>query len=434
MNAFFVDFLSRSRQRMEQQKLVIIGNGMATSRLLDELLSRGADSFQITVFGEEPGGAYNRIQLSPLLAGETDRKSIQLKTAAWYKSHAISLHSGDAVMQIDRAQRRVISQNGQVCDYDQLILATGSRPARIAAANQSLAGIYDFRTEQDVEQIITQGACSRDALVVGGGLLGLEAAHALAKKGLKVTLIHRGDWLMNRQLDPCAGALLRAALAARGIRFVLGDEISHFEGEKVLQAAVLKSGTRLNVQLAVIATGITPNCTLARAAGLDCDRGLQVDDLLRSSDTAISALGECIEHRGRTFGLVAPIWEQARLLADRLVRGLATPYRDAPVPTKLKVSGINLFSAGEYLDAPELDSLTFSDPHSGVYRKLLLRNNRLVGAVLYGDAQDGQWYFELMQRQADLSDLKPALLFGRPPCTDDNPSLPATLAIQEIAV
>nr|WP_067285937.1 FAD-dependent oxidoreductase [Marinobacterium profundum] len=419
---------------MELQKLVIIGNGMATSRLLDELLSRNANAYQITVFGDEPGGAYNRIQLSPLLAGSTDRKSIQLKSSAWYKNHGISLHSNDAVIAIDREQQTVISHKGLRCEYDQLILATGSRPAQIPADNQALAGIFDFRTEQDVERILTQSARSHNALVIGGGLLGLEAADALAKKGLDVTLIHRGDWLMNRQLDACAGELLRAELALRGIRFVLGDEVSHFEGSEQLQGAVLKSGTRLDAQLAIIATGITPNCALARSAGLESGRGLRVDDLLRSSDARISALGECIEHRGRTFGLVAPIWEQARLLADRLVRGLATPYRDAPVPTKLKVSGINLFSAGEYLDAPELDSLTLGDSSSCVYRKLLLRDNRLVGVVLYGDVQDGQWYFELMQGQQKLGELLPQLIFGRACCLDDNPDVPVTTATQKIAL
>ncbi len=419
---------------MEHKKLVIIGNGMATSRLLDELLHRDASGFQITVFGEEPGGAYNRIQLSPLLAGDTSRKAIQLKSTAWYKNHGVTLHSGDPVVRIERDQRRIISQSGVTVHYDQLILATGSRPASIPAANQSLAGIFDFRTERDVERILQQASDSRDALVIGGGLLGLEAAHALAKKGLDVTLIHRADWLMNRQLDPIAGELLRKALELRGIRFVLGDEVSHFEGDAALRCAVLKSGTRLDAQLAVIATGISPNCTLAREAGLNCGRGLQVDDLLRSADAHISGLGECIEHRGRTFGLVAPIWEQARLLADRLVRGLATPYRDAPVPTKLKVSGINLFSAGEFLDAPGLDTLTLSDPHGGVYRKLLLRDARLVGVVLYGDVQDGQWYFELMQRQNDLSELLPMLVFGRHDSIDDTPCVQATNAIQEIAV
>jgi nitrite reductase (NADH) large subunit len=423
---------------MEQHKLVIIGNGMATSRLLDELLHRGVSGFDITVFGEEPGGAYNRIQLSPLLAGDTDRKAIQLKSAAWYKHHNISLHSGDPVVRIERDRRRVISKHGVECHYDQLILATGSRPAKIPAGNQNLNGIFDFRTEQDVTQILHQVEDSREALVIGGGLLGLEAADALAKKGLNVTLIHRGDWLMNRQLDPQAGELLRQALVLRGIRFVLGDEVSHFEGgnavQNAVQGAVLKSGTRLDAQLVVIATGISPNAALAREAGLSCERGLQVDDLLRSSDAHISALGECIEHRGRTFGLVAPIWEQARLLADRLVRGLTTPYRDAPVPTKLKVSGINLFSAGEYLDAPGLDTLTLSDPHSGVYRKLLLRDARLVGVVLYGDVQDGQWYFEQMQLQNDLSDLMPMLVFGRHYCLDDTPCTQDRVATQEIAV
>ncbi len=422
---------------MERQHLVIIGNGMATSRLLDELHSRDASAYQITVFGDEPGGAYNRIQLSPLLAGETDRKSIQLKSSLWYRNHGIRLHSNDAVIAIDREQQTVTSQAGLRCHYDQLILATGSRPAKIPAGNQALAGIFDFRTEQDVERILSRSSQSRAALVIGGGLLGLEAAHALARKGLGVTLIHRGDWLMNRQLDPEAGELLRAELAQRGIQFVLGDEVSHFEGSEQLTGAVLKSGQRLDAQLAIIATGITPNSALARDAGLDCGRGLRVDDLLRSSDTRISALGECIEHRGRTFGLVAPIWEQARLLADRLVRGLATPYRDAPVPTKLKVSGINLFSAGEYLDAPQLQSLTLGDRQSGVYRKLLLRDNRLVGAVLYGDVQDGQWYFELMQGQQELGDLLPQLIFGRACCLDDNPDVPATAApaiTQEIAV
>ncbi|MFC6672574.1 NAD(P)/FAD-dependent oxidoreductase [Marinobacterium aestuariivivens] len=310
---------------MERQKLIIIGNGMATSRLLDELLRRDAARYDITVFGEEHGGAYNRIQLSPLLAGETDHAAIVLKSADWYRANGIRLHSGDPVVRIDRDARRVISQQGLHCDYDQLVLATGSRPARIPASNQHLDGIFDFRTTGDVDAILECAKAGREALVVGGGLLGLEAAHALARRGLDVTLVHRADWLMNRQLDPQAGELLRQALETRGIRFLLGDEIGAFEGADRIEGARLKSGRHLKADLAVIATGIAPNAGLARDAGLPCRQGLEVDDLLCSEDPRISALGECIEHRGRTFGLVAPIWEQARLLADRLVRGLATP-------------------------------------------------------------------------------------------------------------
>ncbi|NVK41791.1 MAG: NAD(P)/FAD-dependent oxidoreductase [Oceanospirillaceae bacterium] len=401
---------------MERHKLIIIGNGMATSRLLDELLRRGAGRFDITIFGEEPGGAYNRIQLSPLLAGETDLAAIQLKSTDWYQDNGIRLHSGDPVVRIDRVARRIISRSGVRCDYDQLVIATGSRPARILAANQALEGVFDFRTCDDVDRILGRSGHCREALVIGGGLLGLEAAHALNKRGLDVTLVHRAGWLMNRQLDRFAGRLLRRSLEARGIRFVLGDEVAAFEGDCELTGARLKSGARLTAGCAVIATGITPNIELVQDAGLTCQQGLLVDDLLRSEDPAISALGECIEHRGRTFGLVAPIWEQARLLADRLVRGLATPYRAAPVPTQLKVSGISLFSAGEHLDAPGLEALTLSDPAAGVYRKLLLRNNRLAGVVLYGDTADGAWYFELLQRQAPLDDLIPMLPFGRAYC------------------
>ncbi|GGO87525.1 hypothetical protein GCM10011348_40920 [Marinobacterium nitratireducens] len=405
---------------MERQKLIIIGNGMATSRLLDELLRQGSGHFDISVFGEEAGGAYNRIQLSPLLAGETDREAIQLKSADWYRDNGIRLYSGDAVVRIDRVARRVISHAGVRCDYDHLVLATGSRPARIPAQNQGLDGIFDFRTCRDVEHILDRSEQSRDAVVVGGGLLGLEAAHALNKRGLNVTLVHRADWLMNRQLDRYAGRLLRSALEARGIRFRLGDEVVAFEGETRVTGAQLKGGERLAADCAVIATGITPNIALAQDAGLKCGHGLLVDDLLRSEDPAISALGECIEHRGRTFGLVAPIFEQARLLAERLVRGLTTPYRAAPVPTQLKVSGINLYSAGEHLEAPGLETLTLSDPGAGVYRKLLLRDNRLAGVVLYGDTRDGPWYFELLQQQAPLDDLIPMLPFGRAYCDADN--------------
>ncbi len=405
---------------MERQKLIIIGNGMATSRLLDELLRRGAGRYDITVFGEEAGGAYNRILLSPLLAGETDREAIQLKGADWYRDNGIRLHSGDPAIRIDRIARHVVSRSGVQCEYDQLVLATGSRPARIPADNRTLDGIFDFRTSDDVDRILECSGRCREALVIGGGLLGLEAAHALNKRGLDVTLVHRADWLMNRQLDRYAGRMLRRALEARGIRFVLGDEVAAFEGEREIEAATLKSGIRITAGCAVIATGITPNFELARDAGLSCRHGLLVDDLLRSEDPAVSALGECIEHRGRTFGLVAPIWEQARLLADRLVRGLTTPYSAAPVPTQLKVSGINLFSAGEHLDAPGLETLTLCDHAAGVYRKLLLKDNRLAGVVLYGDTRDGPWYFELLQQQTALDDLIPMLPFGRAFCEADN--------------
>jgi len=394
------------------KKLVIVGCGMATGRLLDEL-SCHQHHWHITVIGDEPEGSYNRIMLSPVLAGETDADAIIQKDANWFATQKIDFLCG-RVSAINRQSRKLTLAGGQELAFDHLVLATGSSPAQIAAANQQLTGIFSFRTLQDVDVIADQAGQSRSALVVGGGLLGLEAAYGLALKGIPVTLVHRSHWLLNRQLDKASGMALQKLMESKGISFRLGTEVDSFSGQQGrVESACLTNGEILDAELVVIATGISPNTSLAQAAGLSCHRAVEVDDRMMTSDSAISALGECCEFEGHTFGLVEPIWGQCETLAAHLAGRQARPYCLKPVATKLKVSGVQLFSAGEHMTRAEHRELVMSDPASGVYRKLLLTDNRIVGIVLFGDTRDGQHYFDLMQDRADVGDQLPLLLLGK---------------------
>lgn len=402
---------------MTKKSLVIVGNGMATGRLLDELLKRDPHRFQITVIGDEPQGSYNRIMLSPVLAGEVTEQSVLTKPREWYQHRSIEFIGGARVTRIDSREQWVCTDLGQKFAYDELVLATGSRPARIGADNQDLEHIYSFRTLEDVQRIGTsaqqaQTSAAR-ALVVGGGLLGLEAAYGLACRGLKVTLVHRSPWLLNRQLDASAGASLRTVMECKHIEFQLGTEVKAFEGRGSVQSARLRNGVTVPCDLAVIATGIVPNKELGLAAGLAGERGIQVDELMRTSIPSISALGECVQFADATFGLVEPIWHQCVTLAQRLCDEQSRAFVNEPVATKLKVSGVQVFSAGEHLTGPEHRELIYKDPLGGVYRKLLLRNNRIVGMVLFGDTRDGQEYFAMMQSQQDVSACLPQLVLGR---------------------
>lgn len=402
---------------MKKKSLVIVGNGMATGRLLDELLKRDLHRYKVTVIGDEPQGSYNRIMLSPVLAGEMTEQSVLTKPREWYQEQGIEFVGGARVTRIEPQEQWVCTDIGQKFHYQELVLATGSRPARIGAANQHLEHIYSFRTLEDVQRIGTSAQQAQSgnasALVVGGGLLGLEAAYGLACKGLKVTLVHRSAWLLNRQLDATAGAFLRAVMEHKNIHFELGTEVEAFQGDSFVQAAQLKNGTRVPCDLAVIATGISPNKELGLAAGLQGERGIQVDEQMRTSLPGISALGECVQFVDATFGLVEPIWAQCITLAERLCEGEPKAFVNAPVATKLKVSGVQLYSAGEHLTREDHRELVYKDPVGGVYRKVLLRDNRIVGIVLFGDVRDGQEYFTLMQTQQDVSPWLPHLVLGQ---------------------
>lgn len=407
---------------MAQLKLVIIGNGMAAGRMVDELIARGKEAFSITVIGEERHGSYNRIMLSPVLAGDVTAPSIVQKDAQWYAHQAIEFKPGVRATKLNSTAKMVSCDNGEQVPYDHLIIATGARPASIPAKNQKIAGVMAFRTLDDVDTILACNASNQDekaplnAIVVGGGLLGLEAAYGLAIRGFNVTLVHRSDWLMNRQLDHTSGAMLKSVMEQKGVQFQLGTEVDAFLGENSVQGAKLNNGQTLPCDLAIIATGITPNAELGLEAKLAGNRAIQVDDYLATSDAAISAIGECVEHQGKTFGLVEPIWQHCMSLADRLVLDVATPYQDVPVATKLKVSGVQVFSAGDYLTTQGHHEYVYSDPARSIYRKLLLHNGCIVGIVLFGDVRDGQYFFELMQNKVSVSSVMPQLLLGKAFC------------------
>ncbi|RRJ83976.1 NAD(P)/FAD-dependent oxidoreductase [Aestuariirhabdus litorea] len=424
---------SRSPARQgERPRLVVIGNGMAATRTLDELLAIAPDHYRITLLGREPGPAYNRILLSPLLAGEIELEQIRLHDRDWYHQQGIELLTGTGyqVTRIDRHRCRVQCANGQQIHYDRLLIATGSLPALpelegLSPGGNPLKGVLGFRDLADVEQMTQAARAGNEAVVIGGGLLGLEAAHGLNCLGMRVTLVHRAPYLLNRQLDPEAAALLQRELESRGIRFVLAGRsraVRHHtdaDGADKVAALELEDGQRLAADLLVVTTGIRPNIELAAACGLACRQGVLVNDCLQTYDPRIYAVGECVEHRGLTFGLVEPLFQQARVCANQLA-GIGTGrYRFTPPPTRLKVSGIQLFSLGE-LEPAATDSppqaLVYRDPAGGIYRKLLLRDNRLVGAVLYGEVADGPWYFELMRTGQDLSALRAQLIFGQACC------------------
>lgn len=399
------------------RELVIVGNGMATGRLLDELLARDGQRFKITVIGAEPIGSYNRIMLSSVLAKDADVQGIIQKDHAWYDAHDIRFQSGSAVTKIDRKAKCVLLENGQSIAYDELVLATGSSAARIPAKNHDLDNVFTFRTVADTHAMMDIATTAKHALVVGGGLLGLEAAYGLAKFGIKVTLVHRSAWLLNRQLDKPAAAMLQSVMSNMNIEFILSDEVDSFNsgkehGEETLESVTLKSGTKLDVQLAVVATGITPNAQIGIDAGLDGQRAIAVDDFMHTSADHISAVGECVEHRGQTFGLVDPLWRHAETLAARLIEQKNIPFENQAIATKLKVSGVQVFSAGLVETNPEVRALTLCDKKANIYRKLLIKDGCIVGIVLFGDVRSGQYYFDLMQSKTDVSDLLPALIIG----------------------
>lgn len=417
-------------QKMHKKKLVIVGNGMAAGRMIDELIARdiakpeeGHSLFDITVIGDEACGSYNRIMLSPVLAGATSVASIVQKPAHWYSQNGLNFMAGIRVTQINRQQRHVLCANGERVPYDHLIIATGSRPASIPTENQNIAGVMAFRTLADVDMILSLSQTARHAVVIGGGLLGLEAAYGMAVHGLKVVLVHRGRWLLNRQLDEVAGAMLAKVMAHKGVALRLEAQVTQFNGRTSVESAQLTTGETLDCDLAVIATGITPNAELGIDAGLEGRYGIEVNDFLVTSDPHISAIGECVEHQGKTFGLVEPIWQHCISVADRLVMDVQSAYQNTPVGTKLKVSGVQVFSAGAWLTSPEHRAFIFADPARNIYRKLLLKNNCIVGIVFFGDVRDGQYFFELMEQQIPVIQAMPQLLMGRRFCTELPPMM-----------
>jgi nitrite reductase (NADH) large subunit len=392
--------------------LVVIGNGMAGCRAVEELLARDPGRYRVTIFGAEPHVNYNRIMLSPVLAGDKSFDDIVINPRAWYDDNGIELIAGDPVIAIDRAARTVTSRGGRTVAYDRLLIATGSDPFIIPVPGNDLPGVISFRDMGDVDHMLAAAAAGGDAVVIGGGLLGLEAAHGLNLRGMKVTVIHLMPTLMERQLDEAAGWLLRTELERRGQTILTGANTAEIVGEGKVEGVRLADGRVIPASLVVMAVGIRPSVALARAAGLEVGRGIKVDDHMVTSDPAVLAVGECVEHDGNVYGLVAPLWDMCRALADGLVEQ-HSGYRGSVTSTKLKVSGIDLFSAGDFSGGEGAEDIVLRDASRGIYKRVVLRNDRIVGAVLYGDTADGGWYFDLLKRNEDVSALRDVLIFGQ---------------------
>jgi nitrite reductase (NADH) large subunit len=398
---------------MPKQRLVVIGNGMAGCRAIEEIIKRDPARYDVTVFGAEPRVNYDRIMLSPVLAGEKVFEDIVINDADWYARNAVTLHTGRRVLRIDRAARRVETEGDLSVPYDRLILATGSDPVRLPLPGLDLAGVVTFRDLDDVETMIAAAERGGHAVVIGGGLLGLEAAYGLSRRGMKATVIHLMDVLMERQLDAAAGFLLHQALVERGIDVILDAQSEAIVGRDGNVAGLkLKDGRLIDCSLLVMAVGIRPSTALARDAGLEVGRGVVVDDQMRTSDPDIFAVGECLEHRGVTYGLVAPIWDMCRTVAEALT-GREGAYQGSQLSTRLKVTGVDVFSAGRFSGGEGCEDIVFRDAARGVYKRVVLENGRVAGAVLFGDAADGGWYFDMLRSGREVADIRETLVFGQ---------------------
>jgi nitrite reductase (NADH) large subunit len=400
------------RELLMGEPLVVIGNGMAAMHLVEELMRRALGRFAVAVIGEEPRLAYNRVLLSAVLAQEVSRTEIELRPARWWSDRGVTLLYGHTATGIDPSIRRVKLADGATLPYGRLALATGSRPIRLGVPGMDLPGVMTFRDLGDVATIEAAAARRIKAVVIGGGLLGLEAAYGLAKAGSEVTVVHLMDRLMERQLDTRAAGMLKKEVEARGVAVLLNAETIAIRGKRRAESVVLKDGKQIQADLVVVAAGIRPNVELARTADLGINRGILVDDNLQTSRPGIYAIGECAEHRGVCYGLVEPAYEQARVLAAHLA-GEELQYPGSVLATNLKVSGVNVFSAGNFLGAPNTEQLVFSDPGLGTYKKLVIAGDRLVGAVLFGDTADGLWYLDLIRSGVSIEAIRDDIIFGR---------------------
>ena len=395
-----------------REHLVVVGNGMAGCRAVEELLARDGTRYRVTIFGAEPYVNYNRIMLSPVLAGEKTFDDIVINDRAWYDDNGIALIAGDPVTAIDRAAKSVTAQSGRTVHYDKLLIATGSDPFIIPVPGKDLPGVISFRDMKDVDTMVEAAGKGGDAVVIGGGLLGLEAAHGLTLRGMKVTVIHLMDTLMERQLDEAAGWLLKSALEGRGQTILTGANTAEIYGEGKVEGVRLKDGRDIPASLVVMAVGIRPSTALAREAGLAVNRGIQVDDHMVTSDADVLAVGECAEHDGQVYGLVAPLWDMCRSLADGLT-DQPTGYKGSVTSTKLKVAGLDVFSAGDFSGGEGCEDIVLRDASRGVYKRVVVKDDRVIGAVLYGDTVDGGWYFDLLKRRENVAEMRDLLIFGQ---------------------
>jgi nitrite reductase (NADH) large subunit len=409
---------------MRKSHLVVIGNGMAGCRAVEELLKRAPDMYRITIIGAEPRVNYNRIMLSPVLAGEKNFSDIIINDQSWYDENDISLIAGDAVTAIECTAQMVECKSGLKIHYDKLLLATGSDPFIIPVPGKDLPGVVTFRDLDDVEKMLRAADNGKSAVVIGGGLLGLEAAHGLAQRGMSVTVIHLMPTLMERQLDEAAGFLLADELKRRGQTILTGANTKAILGDTHVTGVALEDGRIIDADIVVMAVGIRPSTGLAKTAGLVTGRGVQVDDHMQSSDSNIYAVGECVEHRGLCYGLVAPLWDMCQAFADHISAAPKLGYAGSVTSTKLKVSGIDVFSAGDFSGGDDCEDIVLRDASRGVYKRVIVKGNKIAGAVLYGDTSDGNWYFQLLKDASDISDVRDALIFGQAYAQGGAPSNP----------
>jgi len=394
------------------EPLVIVGNGMAAARLVDELAKTALGRYAVAVIGDEPRLAYNRVLLSSVLAGETGSHEIELRPADWWRHRGVTVRYGYRVTEIDVGRRELKIAGEESMEYSKLVLATGSTPLRLNVPGADLAGVHTFRDTRDVDLLLTLAAAKKRVVVIGGGLLGLEAAYGLAKAGAPVTLLHLMDRLMERQLDAPAADLLKMLVERKGIRILLNASTKCIHGDGHVQAVELADGSRIEADAVIFAAGIKPNVALAKEAGIAVNRGVVVNDVMQTSSSDIFALGECAEHRGTCYGLVEPAYEQARVLARHLA-GRPAAYQGSVVSTNLKVSGVSVFSAGDFMGGEGSESLVLSDRRRGTYKKLVIADGRLTGAVLIGDTVDALWYLELIRNRDKVAAIRTDMMFGR---------------------
>jgi len=396
------------------EPLVIVGNGMAAARLVDELSKTALGRYAVAVIGDEPRLAYNRVLLSSVLAGETASHDIELRPAAWWRDRGVTLKYGCRATEIDVGRRELKIANDESIAFSRLVLATGSTALRLNLPGADLAGVHTFRDTRDVDLLLTLAAQKKRVVVVGGGLLGLEAAYGLAKAGAPVTLVHLMDRLMERQLDAPAAELLNSLVERKGIQILLNANTARIHGETRVERVELTDGRKLDADAVIFAAGIRPNISLAREAGIPVNRGVVVDDHLQTGVPDVFALGECAEHRGTCYGLVEPAYEQAGVLARHLA-GAPAAYNGSVVSTNLKVSGVGVFSAGDFMGSEGSEAIVLSDFRHGTYKKLVIAEGRLTGAVLVGETGDALWYLDMIRNRQSVAAIRSDMMFGRPP-------------------
>ena len=407
-------YITNNGTSQEKMKLVLVGNGLAGMRCLEDLLDMAPDRYEVTVIGEEPWGNYNRIMLSPVLSGDKSIEDIMLHPHAWYSDKGIHFIAGDAAVKVDRPRKQVHTEKGIVVDYDRLILATGSKPFIPPIKGSDLKGVLSFRDIYDVNTMLEYCKNKKNAVVIGGGLLGLEAAYGLKQRGMNVTVLHLMDRIMDRQLDARASALLKQSIEAKGIPVLTEANTEELIGQDGHVSQLrLKDGTVLEADFVVFAVGIRPNMALAQSAGLRCNRGVMVNDTMQTFDPSIYAVGECIEHRNQTFGLVEPLWGQAFICASHLAEHGSLTFKAPTVPTQLKVSGCDVFSAGNFEPADDYEDIILNDEKRHIYKRIIIQQDKVIGAVLFGDTEDGAWYAELIADQTPISSIRNKLLFGK---------------------